>query len=361
MNIWCVESRSAGENDKRASLAKLIGDPIFIPYAGMAALAKKHKMDFGDFVDGIEPHDKTRSFIHDMADGFGIPDIIVASGAQKDSLLTPVAAKLFGDVFWANVGVPRHFEHLPDLVLMQAWSGRDRRVPLEKSYFAKGVPHQVSVDVLNEQREKTRDLFADCGDRKKILLLLGGEINQTRNSEQIFDDAFFEEIVAFVKREIKAGHQLIISNSKRTPDDFWERLKRKKTFQTPPVFVEFNHPGSHTYLTMLAHADAIVVTADSKSMLWQTAATDKPLYTIVPWIGKETPPLHQKNLDIMLNDGRVKLPDAETSILATAKVCTPMNVSAEFGQAAMEAIQRWLPNRAPAGFHDSPRIELIRA
>jgi mitochondrial fission protein ELM1 len=135
-------------------------------------------------------------------------------------------------------------------------------------------PTQVDRQALDRLRTETADPMQGMA-KPHILLLVGGPTAHHR-----FDVDFATRMAGEVAdASASAGGGLAIVTSRRTPPAAIAAMSRAA-------------PGAHLhewradrqanpYLTYLAHADLIVVTGESESMLAEAAATGKPL-TIYP-------------------------------------------------------------------------------
>jgi uncharacterized protein len=104
--------------------------------------------------------------------------------------------------------------------------------------------------------------------------MLGGNSRHHRYTEHdIVDLAAALGVVA------ASGAKLIVTPSRRTPPRLAEAV-REFCAQTRGWF--WDGTGENPYLAILAHADHLVVTADSVNMLGEAAATGKPIHLFTP-------------------------------------------------------------------------------
>jgi uncharacterized protein len=108
----------------------------------------------------------------------------------------------------------------------------------------------------------------------RIAVILGG-----KNGIYKFTDACDDRLQASLASLASLGASFMITPSRRTH----ERLIRKvdeATANAPRIL--WSGDGANPYPDFLAHADALVVTADSVNMCGEAAATGKPVYVFQP-------------------------------------------------------------------------------
>jgi uncharacterized protein len=108
----------------------------------------------------------------------------------------------------------------------------------------------------------------------RIAVILGG-----KNGIYKFTDACDDRLQASLASLAKLGASFMITPSRRTHN----RLIRKvdeATAAAPRIL--WSGEGDNPYPDFLAHADALVVTADSVNMCGEAAATGKPVYVFQP-------------------------------------------------------------------------------
>ena len=78
---------------------------------------------------------------------------------------------------------------------------------------------------------------------------------------------------------LASGRGVMATASRRTPTALRERLRR--ALVAPSGFF-WDGEGENPYLSMLANADAIIVTGDSVNMVGEAIATAAPVYVVPP-------------------------------------------------------------------------------
>jgi mitochondrial fission protein ELM1 len=360
LNVWLVETTTKGENNKRLGLAsKLVGATLKrISTQSVNRLARQTGMSLLSIVDKAQHRKIVRPFIEQLIKTYEPPDVIISSGSKANSLMIPVSAKLFTDSFWVNIGKPRRFHDLANLILQQAWEQTTAANDSRNVCYIKGIPHHVTADCLAIQRAATACHFESFGDRRKILILLGGVLSGGAKTN-FYDLFFFEQLQTVLFSLSDNLHTVFIANSRRTPKQFWNKLKTEMSCPNV-ICIDHDVSGAFNYLNLLANADTILVCADSMSMLWEASATNKPVFALVPWLGRgPTPEPQARNLDILLKEGRVKRADQLTDQQEEASNC-PIDLSAEFATVTLEHLNRWRSSRQTVEtFSQEPKSQLI--
>jgi uncharacterized protein len=144
-----------------------------------------------------------------------------------------------------------------------------------RGLFALTVPPtKVDADTLALLRQNTKSPYRS-GKAKRILVLLGGP-----TAQHSFDAEDANTMTStLLNAATAAGGELTFLTSRRTPPAAIAAI----TAAAPQAHMEVwqKHKVDNPYLTYLAHADVIVVTGESESMIAEAAASKKPL-TIFP-------------------------------------------------------------------------------
>ena len=360
MNVWIVETTTKGEDNKRLGLAsKLEGVALKkVSTRLVDRYARQTGMSLLSIVDKAQHRRTVRPFVEQLIETYEPPDVVISSGSKASSLMIPVSAKLFTDSFWVNIGMPRRFHDLADLILQQAWEPVPLTSDSNNIFSLNGIPHHITPTSLTTQRSATAHHFERYGGRKKTLILLGGALSGAAKTD-FYDHHLLAQLRALTLTLSKSDHTIFIANSRRTSKTFWRTLQAK-IGDHQIQWIDHDAPGTLTYLSLLANADAIVVCADSMSMLWEASATDKPVFALVPWLERgSTPQPQARNLDILLRQGRVshltKITDAEAM---TGK--DPIDLSAEYALVTLERVNCWRSKRrSTQSFAKEPKSHLI--
>lgn len=107
----------------------------------------------------------------------------------------------------------------------------------------------------------------------RTALLIGGT-----SKTHTLDKAFHEAHLAAAQGQAKAGHSLLITTSRRTPD-FAVLAWKRFASDTENVWLH-DGEGPNPYFAFLGGADMILVTEDSTNMLTEACATGKAVYRL---------------------------------------------------------------------------------
>jgi hypothetical protein len=111
-------------------------------------------------------------------------------------------------------------------------------------------------------------------------LLAGGDAGTVR-----FEAHDWSRLLAFVEATHRAsGTRWVVSNSPRTPASFSDALARRAAVPNGPIreVIDVRSAGSGTLGGLFAAADAIMVTADSSSMLSEAVWARRPVISVSP-------------------------------------------------------------------------------
>ena len=108
--------------------------------------------------------------------------------------------------------------------------------------------------------------------RPMVAVLIGGD-----NAVYRLTEARFAALCGALGKLAQAGYGLAITPSRRTSPERLRLLHAK--LASIPAFI-WDGRGDNPYFAMLGTADAIVVTADSVSMVSEAASTGKPVYIV---------------------------------------------------------------------------------
>ncbi len=131
-----------------------------------------------------------------------------------------------------------------------------------------GAPNKITADLLADAKKEFSSLFKSLPNKKIAVLIGGNSKTHTLTQEKTIE-------IANTLSKIDSG--LMITASRRTGDKNIEILKSKLNGDN--VYF-YDGKGENPYFGMLAHADVIIATNDSVSMLSDAGTTGKPVYTI---------------------------------------------------------------------------------
>ncbi len=214
------------------------------------------------------------------------PGVILKAIYGLEAAKLPAASLVVsagGDTLAANIALAR-LQGIPNI-----FYGSIRRYRIEDFTL-----------VLNSQPERTahprevqfmkpsaRDPFsippargADGDQPLRLALLVGG------NSGTVtFQDADWDRLVAFLRAcKERHGFKFVVSNSRRTPPSFSDRLASVATETDSPIarFIDVRHVGAGTLLELFSDCDAVIATTDSSSMISEAIWMRRPVIAVAP-------------------------------------------------------------------------------
>jgi mitochondrial fission protein ELM1 len=126
---------------------------------------------------------------------------------------------------------------------------------------------------------------------KKVAVLLGGKTRHYEMTPSTME-MYGTQLRSIAKRQ-PVGY--MVTASRRTDEKCFEAFKRG--LGSAPRFI-WDGTGENPYMGFLAHADIIIVTADSVSMISEAVSTGKPVYLLeLKGHSKKLGSFHQSLID----------------------------------------------------------------
>jgi len=195
------------------------------------------------------------------------PDVLIAVGRLTTAPALAAKRGGGGRVFWVQVQDPRFARREVDLIVAPAHDPATG----DNVFGTLGAVHRVTAARLSEGAAALAPRLAALP-RPLVAVLLGGANRVYRASEALFE-SLVEQLVALAE----AGHGLAITPSRRTGAANEALLRRR--LAGLPAYI-WDGTGDNPYFGLLGLADAVLVTADSVSMVSEAAATGKPVHII---------------------------------------------------------------------------------
>jgi mitochondrial fission protein ELM1 len=197
------------------------------------------------------------------------PDLVIAAGRRTAPVALWVREQTAGRTRLVHLGRKGgDYAALFDLVATPSYS---RLFPHPRRWELHGPLHRITAQRLLDAAERWRELERHPSPR--IALLVGGTSGQYRLGR---DTAHrLGRDVAHWARELSGS--VLASTSRRTSTAATAALRRGLG-DVPGCFHRAGDPGENPYLGFLAWADALVVTADSESMLAEATSLGRPVY-----------------------------------------------------------------------------------
>lgn len=194
-------------------------------------------------------------------------------------------------------------------------------------------PHSFSQRRLAELRSHIPDDIAGLP-RPRVAVMLGGP-----NGDYRYTAAAISRLGSALQSLGALGAGLMITPSRRTPAEAREAVARSVAGAAVRIW---DGDGENPYASFLAHADALIVPADSVNMTGEACATGRPVFVFEPDGGS---PKFSRFHAALVRYGATKPMPARFDSLETWSY-QPLN-SAE--QIAAEITRRWLQRRRMLG------------
>ncbi len=186
-------------------------------------------------------------------------------------------------------------------------------------------PHRISPLLLRQAAAAWEERQAHLP-HPRVALLVGGPVRGT-DMQPALAHALGRK-VAGLTAQLRGS--VLASTSRRTGGEATDALAAGLA-RSLHVLYRWGEPGANPYLGFLATADAIVVTADSASMLGEACATRAPVYVALP----ELAGLRQRRLIASLTGA------GQVRSLASSLAPWPRTELDEAGRVAGEILRRF--------------------
>lgn len=194
------------------------------------------------------------------------PDILIATGRQTVAPALAIKRASGGATFCVQIQNPAWRRDAFDLLAVPVHDG----VTGDNVVQTAGALHRVTPEKLTAEAEIFRGALAHLP-RPLVAVLIGGSNKQYRMTE-VVTRKLAADLAGMCRRH---GAGLAVTASRRTGETNAAILR--DALSTCPAYV-WNGEGDNPYFGFLGLADAIVVTADSVSMVSEACATGKPVY-----------------------------------------------------------------------------------
>lgn len=260
--VWVVTAYRAGEREQILALAEALGWPFEIKQVAHRPWAWRVNLLRGSDLSGI---DRAQSTPLEPP----WPDLVISAGMRNEPVCRWIRAQSGGRTRIVHIGRPwAHPDNFDLIVTTPQYRLAEHPRVLQNSTTL----HRVSEERLRREAERFRPGLAGLPP-PYVAVVVGGDSGPytlgVRAAERLALDANH--------LADRMGAALLVTTSSRTRTEAAETLSRwlrapKQVYRWKP-----DDP-DNPYFAYLALADAIVVTADSISMLTEACATRKPVY-----------------------------------------------------------------------------------
>lgn len=195
------------------------------------------------------------------------PDMVIASARQAVPHARHIKRTSGGRVFTAFLQNPlinpKHFDFV--------WAPEHDRLSGPNVISTLLSPHGMTVqDLITEARNLQGRLLPSKPMGKVVTVLIGGP-----NAVYPFKEDEMRRLVSHLAKLAEAGHQLLITLSRRSPETYQTLLRQKLPGGS---YFLWDGKGLNPYRAMLGLADHIIVTADSVNMVGEACLPGVPVH-----------------------------------------------------------------------------------
>ncbi len=260
--VWLVTAYRAGEREQILALAEALRWPYEIKQVAHRPWAWRVNLLRGSDLSGI---DRAQSSPLEPP----WPDLVIGAGMRNEPVCRWIRAQSGVRTRIVHIGRPWARPDNFDLVVT---TPQYRLAEHPKVLQNTTTLHRVADERLRSEAERFRPKLADLP-APYLAVVVGGDSGPytlgVRAAERLAI-----ETNALADR---LGASLLVTTSSRTHADAAETLSR--WLRAPKYFHKWKpDDADNPYFAFLALADAIIVTADSISMLTEACATCKPVY-----------------------------------------------------------------------------------
>ena len=283
IKIWVLTDGKAGDENQCLGVAERLGGSIDIRHV-TPGKPWVWLMPWGPIPPSDHPGLET-SPIHGP-----YPDVAIASGRRSVAYLRklksvspntvtvflkdPRTSSMNADLIW----VPHHDKRRGSNILVTLTG-----------------PHRLTKVKLDAARTQgPQALHHLSGPR--VALVLGGD-----TAKEEFGKGASKRLARYLAKDLPSDMSVMVTPSRRTPDHLLAAVKRALKGRRHWIW---DGEGENPYLPMLALADAIIVTADSHSMLSDVLATQAPVYIFEP---DNYPPKLKRTIEQLIQQPSVQL------------------------------------------------------
>jgi mitochondrial fission protein ELM1 len=261
-SLWILSDGKAGHEAQTLGIAQALGLSPQIrriePRRFFAALAP-----YGP----IDPRDAEANPHSPISPPY--PDIVIAAGRRTVPYLRHLRRASKGESFTIFVNDPKTGAATADIIVAPRHDERHGDNVIRPLTPA----NRITAAVLAAAR-KHPDPRVAALPSSRVALLIGGNSRHYRFNEQ---DA--AQLAGVARILTASGKAVMATISRRTPGPVTQALR--EALQGAPAFL-WDGAGENPYISILANAEAILVTADSVNMLGEAAATGAPIYFYEP-------------------------------------------------------------------------------
>lgn len=203
------------------------------------------------------------------------PDVVISAGRRSGAVALWMKSQ-FGCriVHCMHPGLGGLWRHgMFDMLVIPE---HDRPAAAPNVFPVLGAPHRVSPLLLGQARAAWRERLAHLPG-PLVALLVGGPVRGT-DMQPAMAHALGKQVARLA---VASGGAVLATTSRRTGREATEALSAGLS-QALHLIYRWGEPGENPYHGFLASADAIVITADSISMISEACASTAAVYIAAP-------------------------------------------------------------------------------
>ncbi len=203
------------------------------------------------------------------------PDVVISAGRRSGAVALWMKSQLgCRIVHCMHPGLGGLWRHgMFDMLVIPE---HDRPAAAPNVLPVLGAPHRVSPLMLGQARAAWRERLAHLPG-PRVALLVGGPVRGT-DMQPAMAHALGKQVA---KLAVASGGAVLATTSRRTGREATEALSAGLSPALHLIY-RWGEPGENPYHGFLASADAIVITADSISMISEACASTAAVYIAAP-------------------------------------------------------------------------------
>ncbi len=288
--IWVLEDPRAGTSAQAIGIAERLGLPFRC--IKMAWTWKAH-------VAGLIPHGSLIGVTDDFPLELPKEEVptLVISAARRSAPVALWLKSKFGCklVHCMSPGWTTLFDR--DSFDLLVTSAHDQPAPAPNVMPVLGAVNRVSPLVLSKAEVAWHERLAHLP-HPRVALIVGGKVRSIGLKPQLAHQLGRD--VALLA--VGMGGSVMATTSRRTGKEGSDALA-EGLGPALHVLYRWGEPDENPYLGYLATADAIVVTADSVSMISEACATEAPVFVALPELAG---PRHRMLIETLVQAGQVR-------------------------------------------------------
>ena len=262
VRVLLLGSGKAGHEANAIGVAEALG----APYALQRVAPRKLFVWLSPF-GPVDPRDRAGRAGSLLSGPF--PDIVIACGRVTAPYVRAFKRAAGGRVFAVFLQDPRYSRGMMDLI----WAPEHDRLRGPNVITTLTSPHPFSARRLAAARAAPDARLAALP-APRCAVALGGP-----SGAQHFTPADVARLRAAISAIAAQGFSVMATPSRRTPPELLAAVR--EGLGEAPGFV-WDQTGDNPYASILALADAVLVTGDSANMVGEATATGAPVYVFEP-------------------------------------------------------------------------------